>query len=209
MKTFLKVLFVSALLLTAMPVWAVLPETVERACFSLEFADTQSQKRWAVTSWEKWRDVTGLTLQMEADGSYVATLAGTPHVDAFYTTSVTLSSPAVTTNQPQPLQTLTFKVMAASFVGQSSISVYLINDVVLPPFSIELCGQRMVMVAKDKTWYIVIDDKNARIHQAKENPCRVTVETTPLTIDSSTRQGEVKLYIGEGVFTPDRLNTLK
>lgn len=194
----MKAFIVSVFVLTAMPVWAVLPEMVERACFSTELTDPLANKHWAVTSWEKWRDVTGLTIKMNADGSYVATLPGASHEEKHFKTSVSLASPAITHYQQQPLQTLTITIQAASFLKNARLYVELIKSSNLPPFTVKLIHNRMVMIANDKTWYIVIDDPKARINQTKENPYCVTVEVEPLNFSEKVKTHEVKLHIGEG-----------
>lgn len=211
MKTMLKTLFVSAFLFTAMPLLAVLPEAVERACFTIEVNDTASQTHWSLTSWDIWRDVAGVQIQMNDDGSYVAMRAGHAHPTSRYTTSVKLFSPPVTSYTTHPLQTLTYTITAKEFVQNSTILVDVIKDANLPPFKIQLLEDHLVIEAKDKTWYVIIGDPKARIHQTKDNPYRVTVEVSPITIDKTTREGEIKLYVGEGpmpLALPDSISNL-
>ena len=202
MKFGVKALFTFGILGLAMPIFAMLPESVERACFSMQLEDVVHQTRWEVSSWDTWRGAAGLSLQMDKDGGYSASLPGAMDKNEIFLTELTLSSPAITSYQQQPLQTLTLTVTAKGFVEKTTVLVDLMKDVELPPFTIQVVHGRMVMVANDKQWYIVIDDPKARVHQAKDNSYRVTVSVAAMEFDGKVRQQTAKLYIGEGEMQP-------
>lgn len=187
-----------ALLSVALPLWARLPECVEQACFTMVLEEPSMQSQWRVSSWEAWSNVEGMTLEMDATGGYKATLPGASDRYERFTTTLTLASPAMQTIEDQPLQTLTLTVTAAGFVERTEVTVELMKDAVLPPFEIQLIHGRMVMVAKDHTWYLVIDDPKARVHQDKKNPWQVTLAVANLAFDAKQKVQTATFYIGEG-----------
>lgn len=198
MKQWMKGCLLIGCLGWCLPAQAALPEAVERACFTTFLEDQKGAQSWSVSSWDAWRNVAGLTLSFDEDGGYVATLAGTEHPAGNYTTSVALASPAITAFDTQPMQTLTITVQAAAFVENGALLANLLHNTILPPFTIKNIGGRMVLIAKDNTWYIVIDDPKARVHQAEKNEWCVTVELPDLVFDKTQRSHTLKLHIGEG-----------
>lgn len=180
----------------ASTVIAVLPERVEEACFTAEVTEFHSGRSWRLTSWEKWKGVSGMQVTMD-EKMLCATLAGAAHPDQWYTTSLMLQSPVLTDFVYQPLQTLTITVKSEGLVEKDKLLVRPIVESPLPPFTIETKAGRLALIAKDKQWYIVIDDPKARVLRDSADESIVTVECE-VRVLASRQSLQTKLYVGEG-----------
>ncbi len=184
---------------------AILPSLVEEACFSAKVTEYYSGHSWTLTSWEKWKNVTGLQIQMD-DTILRAKLNTSPHPNKWYTTFVTLETPIVTDACPQPLQTLIINVVSEGFIEKDQIVLKPIEKSKLPPFQIEAISGRLALIGENKDWYIVLDDPNARIIRDAQDQSIVTIEYAPQELKSGQTL-QAKFYVGEGKLQAELLPT--
>lgn len=180
---------------------AELPESVMEAALAPTIADRTSGQSWQVTNRARFESG-DLTIQ-EFAGAFSATQPGLPHPSDWATTEVTLRSPVVSDDNPQPMQTFDVAItMGGRLVPQMTVDMLLIDNATLPPYEVKAWAGHPALVAKDGSWYLIVRNPKASIRLTSEAPQRTTVRVDQITLTKGQTAQE-GFWIGEGALPPE------
>ncbi len=186
-------------LLGASSVYAVLPESVIRACLAPELKDHTADVTWQVMDAKTW-DSAPIEVG-EAEDTTLLELPGKEHPSGWLRTSVRLRAPKPTDAQPCPTQTLSVEARSEGIVSQMTVDFVLLKDAKLPPYRIRQWGNRIAIVAEAGDWYIAADEATATITES-HTPERTVTLRVPNCAVTLSAPASASLLIGEGPLPP-------